>query len=173
MELGVPGYRATPQAQRSPLPCRDYASLYSRSNHTGCLWCARRSHLPPDGESAPIVCVPGDCYTLCERSLPIPGSERSFSLWIYLLFTLAPIGVVIPIVSTIITAAAPEAHFGAVLGIVVAVLILPGIIAPLVTGLLIQSSGKKRGGWISQCVPVSKPATPGVRSRLSGMCKAR
>jgi ACS family hexuronate transporter-like MFS transporter len=57
-------------------------------------------------------------------------------------FTLAPIGVVIPMISTIITGVAPEAYRGAVLGTVVAVLTLPGIIAPLVTGLLIQSSGK-------------------------------
>src|SRR5207247_10708536 len=40
------------------------------------------------------------------------------------------------------TGVAPEAYRGAVLGIVVVVLTLPGIIAPLVTGLLIQSSGK-------------------------------
>src|SRR6266566_3032972 len=38
LEPGLPGHRATPQAQRSPLPCRDYASLYSRSNHLYCLW---------------------------------------------------------------------------------------------------------------------------------------
>ncbi len=45
-------------------------------------------------------------------------------------------------VSTIITAVAPEAHRGAVLGVVVAVLTLPGIIAPLVTGLIIQAAGE-------------------------------
>src|SRR6266581_3060290 len=57
-------------------------------------------------------------------------------------FTIAPFGVVIPMVSTIITALAPAAHRGAVLGTVVAVATLPGIIAPLVTGLIIQSAGK-------------------------------
>lgn len=57
-------------------------------------------------------------------------------------FTLAPIGVAIPILSTIISAVAPEARRGAVLGIFVAVSTLPGIIAPLVTGLIIQSAGK-------------------------------
>src|SRR6266487_1352515 len=57
-------------------------------------------------------------------------------------FTIAPFGVVIPMVSTIITAVAPAAHRGAVLGTVVAVATLPGIIAPLVTGLIIQSAGK-------------------------------
>jgi MFS transporter, ACS family, hexuronate transporter len=57
-------------------------------------------------------------------------------------FTLAPIGVGIPLVSTLITVVAPIAHRGAVLGIVVAVSTLPGIIAPLVTGLIIQAAGK-------------------------------
>ncbi len=57
-------------------------------------------------------------------------------------FTIAPFGVVIPMVSTIITAVVPAAHRGAVLGTVVAVATLPGIIAPLVTGLIIQSAGK-------------------------------
>ena len=36
----------------------------------------------------------------------------------------------------------PEAHRGAVLGIIVAVSTLPGIIDPLDTGLIIQSAGK-------------------------------
>ena len=57
-------------------------------------------------------------------------------------FTIALFGVTFPMVSTIITAVAPEAHRGAVLGIVVAIFTLPGIIAPLVTGLIIQAAGK-------------------------------
>jgi MFS transporter, ACS family, hexuronate transporter len=57
-------------------------------------------------------------------------------------FTLAPIGVAIPILATVISAVAPEAHRGAVLGSVVAIFTLPGIIAPLVTGLLIQAAGR-------------------------------
>jgi ACS family hexuronate transporter-like MFS transporter len=59
-----------------------------------------------------------------------------------ILFTLAPIGVTVPILSTIITAVAPAAHRGAVLGTVVAASTLPGIIAPLITGLIIQSAGR-------------------------------
>ena len=57
-------------------------------------------------------------------------------------FTLALTGATVPILSTIITTVAPAAHRGAVLGIVVAVSTLPGIIAPLVTGLIIQAAGK-------------------------------
>jgi len=57
-------------------------------------------------------------------------------------FTIALFGVTFPMVSTIITAVAPEAHRGAVLGLVVAIFTLPGIIAPLVTGLIIQAAGK-------------------------------
>jgi MFS family permease len=57
-------------------------------------------------------------------------------------FTLVFIGVPIPILSTIISKVAPAAHRGAVLGVVVAIFILPGIIAPLVTGLIIQAAGK-------------------------------
>jgi MFS family permease len=64
------------------------------------------------------------------------------SLGAVILFTLAPIGAAVPMVSTIITEVAPEAHRGAVLGTVVAIATLPGIIAPLVTGLIIQSTGK-------------------------------
>jgi MFS transporter, ACS family, aldohexuronate transporter len=59
-----------------------------------------------------------------------------------ILYTLAPIGVTVPILSTIITAVAPAAHRGAVLGTVVAASTLPGIIAPLITGLIIQSAGR-------------------------------
>lgn len=57
-------------------------------------------------------------------------------------FTLALIGVTIPILSTIITEVAPAAHRGTVLGIYVAISTLPGLIAPLVTGLIIQAAGK-------------------------------
>jgi MFS transporter, ACS family, hexuronate transporter len=57
-------------------------------------------------------------------------------------FTIALFGVTFPMVSTIVTAVAPVAHRGAVLGIVVAISTLPGIIAPLVTGLIIQAAGK-------------------------------
>lgn len=65
-----------------------------------------------------------------------------------LFFTLAPIGVAIPLLVTIITAVAPVAHRGAVLGIVVAVSTLPGLIAPSVTGVVIQSAGKNvEGGF--------------------------
>src|SRR6266516_4826623 len=57
-------------------------------------------------------------------------------------FTLALIGVTFPILATIITAVAPAAHRGAVLGTYVAISTLPGLIAPLVTGLIIQSAGR-------------------------------
>jgi len=57
-------------------------------------------------------------------------------------FTLALIGVTVPILSSIIAAVAPAAHRGAVLGMFVAVSTLPGFIAPLVTGLIIQSAGR-------------------------------
>jgi MFS family permease len=57
-------------------------------------------------------------------------------------FTLAPIGVAVPMLSTIVTAVAPVAYRGVVLGIVVAISTLSGIIASLVTGLIIQVAGK-------------------------------
>jgi len=57
-------------------------------------------------------------------------------------FTLALIGVSVPILSTIITAVAPAAHRGAILGSFVAVSTLPGLLAPLFTGLIIQSAGR-------------------------------
>jgi ACS family hexuronate transporter-like MFS transporter len=57
-------------------------------------------------------------------------------------FTLALIGVTIPILSSIIAAVAPAAHRGAVLGSYVAIATLPGLIAPLVTGLIIQAAGR-------------------------------
>lgn len=66
----------------------------------------------------------------------------SSALGSVIFFTLALFGVAIPMVSTIISVVAPEAHRGAVLGIVVAIFTLPGIIAPLVTGLIIQAAGK-------------------------------
>ena len=66
----------------------------------------------------------------------------SSALGSVIFFTLALIGVTVPILSTIITAVAPAAHRGAVLGTVLAVATLPGIIAPLFTGLIIQSSGR-------------------------------
>jgi MFS transporter, ACS family, hexuronate transporter len=59
-----------------------------------------------------------------------------------LFFTLALIGVTVPILSTIVTAIAPAAHRGTVLGIVVAISTLPGFVAPLVTGLIIQAAGR-------------------------------
>jgi MFS family permease len=59
-----------------------------------------------------------------------------------LFFTLALIGVSIPLLSTIITEVAPATHRGAVLGTYVAISTLPGLIAPLITGLIIQSAGK-------------------------------
>jgi len=57
-------------------------------------------------------------------------------------FTLALIGVTVPILSTIITAVAPVAHRGAILGTFVAVSTLPGLLAPLFTGLIVQSAGR-------------------------------
>jgi MFS transporter, ACS family, aldohexuronate transporter len=57
-------------------------------------------------------------------------------------FTLALIGVTVPILSTIIATVAPAAHRGAVLGTVVAVTSLPGLIAPLLTGFIIQAAGR-------------------------------
>jgi MFS transporter, ACS family, aldohexuronate transporter len=56
-------------------------------------------------------------------------------------FSLALIGVGIPLLSTTIVAVAPASHRGAMLGIYVAVSTLPGLIAPLVTGLIIQVAG--------------------------------
>jgi predicted MFS family arabinose efflux permease len=56
-------------------------------------------------------------------------------------FTLSLIGVAIPPLSTTVTAVTPAAHRGAILGIYVAVSTLPGLIAPLVTGLIIQAAG--------------------------------
>jgi MFS family permease len=56
------------------------------------------------------------------------------SLGAFFFFTIALFGVTYPMVSRIITAVAPEAHRGAVLGCVVAICTLPGIIAPLVRG---------------------------------------
>lgn len=57
-----------------------------------------------------------------------------------ILFTLAPIGVPIPMESTIITAVAQVAHRGAVLGSVVAISTLPGITALMVTGVMNQAA---------------------------------
>jgi len=57
-------------------------------------------------------------------------------------FTLALIGATVPILSTIIIAVAPAAHRGAILGTFVAVSTVPGLIAPLFTGLIIQSAGR-------------------------------
>jgi MFS family permease len=59
-----------------------------------------------------------------------------------LFFTLVPISVGIPLLVTIIMGVAPIAHRGAVLGIVVAISTLPAIVAPSVTGLIIQAAGK-------------------------------
>ncbi len=56
-------------------------------------------------------------------------------------FALTLIGVAIPLLSTTITAVTPAPHRGAILGIYVAVSTLPGLIAPLVTGLIIQAAG--------------------------------
>jgi ACS family hexuronate transporter-like MFS transporter len=52
------------------------------------------------------------------------------------------IGATVPILSTIITAVAPAAHCGAILDSFGAVSTLPGLIAPLFTGLIIQSAGR-------------------------------
>jgi MFS transporter, ACS family, aldohexuronate transporter len=91
----------------------------------------RRSYVYP---GSALLIVSALCLFL---AVNIPSS-----LGAVILFTLAPIGVAVPMLSTIITAVAPAAHRGAVLGTVVAVSTLPGLIAPLVTGLIIQSAGK-------------------------------
>ena len=62
-----------------------------------------------------------------------------------LLFTLAPIAVANPTLVTITSTVAPAAHRGAILGILVAVVTLPGLIAPWMTGLIIQATGKNVG----------------------------
>ena len=62
-----------------------------------------------------------------------------------LLFTLAPIAVANPTLVTITSTLAPAAHRGAILGILVAVVTLPGLIAPWMTGLIIQATGKNVG----------------------------
>ena len=70
-------------------------------------------------------------------SVSVP-SALSFVIF----FTLALIGVTIPILSTIITLVTPTAHRGAIPGTFVVVSTLPGLLAPLVTGLLIQAAGR-------------------------------
>ena len=70
-------------------------------------------------------------------SVSVPSALSSV-----IFFTLALIGVSIPILSTIITIVTPTAHRGAILGTFVAVSTLPGLIAPLVTGLIIQAAGR-------------------------------
>jgi MFS transporter, ACS family, hexuronate transporter len=70
-------------------------------------------------------------------SVSVPSALSSV-----IFFTLALIGVTIPILSTIITLVTPTAHRGAILGTFVAVSTLPGLIAPLVIGLIIQAAGR-------------------------------
>jgi MFS transporter, ACS family, hexuronate transporter len=82
------------------------------------------------------------------------------ALGFIIFFTLALIGVTIPILSSIIAAVAPAAHRGAVLGTFVAVSTLPGFIAPLVTGLIIQSAGRNVASGFYYVYPAHKPLTP-------------
>jgi MFS transporter, ACS family, hexuronate transporter len=70
-------------------------------------------------------------------SVSVPSALSSV-----IFFTLALIGGTVPILSSIIAAVAPAAHRGAILGTFVAVSTLPGFIAPLFTGLIIQSAGR-------------------------------
>jgi MFS family permease len=81
-----------------------------------------------------ILVVSALCLYLAVSVPSAPGSV--------IFFTLALVGVTIAILATIITAVSPAAHRGAILGSFVAVSTLPGLIAPLVTGLIIQSAGK-------------------------------
>ena len=81
-----------------------------------------------------LRCVNAVCLYL---SVSVPEAFGSV-----IFFTLALIGVTFPVLATIITAVAPAAHRGAVLGTYVAISTLPGLIAPLVTGLIIQAVGR-------------------------------
>jgi len=91
----------------------------------------RRSYVYP---STVVLIVSALCLYL---AVSVPSALGSV-----IFFTLALVGVAIPLLSTIIAAIAPAAHRGAVLGTVVAVSTLPGLIAPLITGLIIQLAGK-------------------------------
>lgn len=91
----------------------------------------RRSYVYP---VTAILMVSALCLFL---AVSVPSALGSV-----IFFTLALIGVTVPILSTIIAAVAPAAHRGAVLGTFVAISTLPGIIAPWVTGLIIQSAGR-------------------------------
>jgi ACS family hexuronate transporter-like MFS transporter len=71
------------------------------------------------------------------------------ALFSVIFFTLALIGVTFPLLATIITAVAPAVHRGAVLGTYVAISTLPGLIAPLVTGLIIQAVGRNMASGFS------------------------
>lgn len=70
-------------------------------------------------------------------------------------FTLALIGVTFPVLATIITAVAPAAHRGAVLGAYVVISTLPGLIAPLVTGFIIQAEGRNVASGFSHAYPLA------------------
>jgi MFS family permease len=76
-----------------------------------------------------LLIVSALCLYLAVSVPSAPGSV--------IFFTLALI-----LVSTIITAVAPAVHRGAVLGTYVAISTLPGLIAPLITGLIIQAAGR-------------------------------
>ena len=91
----------------------------------------RRSYVFP---VTALLIMSALCLYLAVSVPSAPGSV--------LFFTLAFIGVAVPILSTIITAVTPVAHRGAVLGTVVAVSTLSGFISPLVTGLITQAAGK-------------------------------
>lgn len=66
----------------------------------------------------------------------------SSTLGAVIFLALVPAATGAPMLVTIITAVAPAAYRGTVLGIVIAVSSLSGIIASLVTGLIIQAAGK-------------------------------
>ena len=91
----------------------------------------RRSYVYP---VTALLIVSALCLYL---AVSVPSASGSV-----IFFTLALIGVTVPVLSTIITAVTPAAHRGAVLGTFVAVSTLPGLIAPLFTGLIIQSAGR-------------------------------
>jgi MFS family permease len=94
----------------------------------------RRSYVYP---VSALQFVSALCLWLAVSVPSAPGSV--------IFLTLALVGASIPILSTIITEAAPEAHRGTVLGTYVAISTLPGLIAPLITGLIIQAAGRYIG----------------------------
>ena len=111
-------------------------------------------HLPPDGLSEsqlqtyikqdilPDILFYLGTYLVVASSWISHYRIIPSALGSVIFFTLALIGATIPILSTIITEAAPAAHRGTVLGTYVAISTLSGLIAPLVTGVIIQAAGR-------------------------------